>query len=273
MRKFLMIITAFFFILSSAEGQLPKPKSSRYKPVDPWRKSLVSAATSRYLGFRKYDFSAGFGSTQFFGDIGGFSRNINLLGFKDFSFLNTGFNFNTSLKIRIQDNLTARLNLAFGSFRATDVRGSNEIRGIETATLFFEPALIGEYYFIKQRGYSSYLYIRGIRNFSRSFFSTIDCYVFTGLGGIAYNAKLTNTIIPSETKKSGFAPVIPAGVGVNLLFTRDINFGLELGGRYAFSDYIEGYTSAYSKSNDIYYFMNLTFTYKLKTGKKGWPTF
>jgi hypothetical protein len=273
MKKFLMVAVVVFFMLPIADAQLPKLKSSHYKPVDPWRKYTVKAAEARYFGFRKYEFSAGVGTTQFFGDVGGYSKGKNMLGLKDFTFHNTGFNVNTSLKLRIQDNIAARLNFTFGSLRATDLRGSNEIRGLESTAFFFEPALIGEYYIIKQRGYSSFLFIRGIRNFNRNFFSTIDLYAFTGLGGIAYNVKLNNTLVPSETKKSGFSPVIPVGVGLNLLYSRDLCFGLELGGRYAFSDNLDGYTSPYSKSNDVYYFLNLTFTYKLKTGKSGLPTF
>jgi hypothetical protein len=53
----------------------------------------------------------------------------------------------------------------------------------------------------------------------------------------------------------------------------DYNVGLELGGRYTFSDYLDGYTSQHSRSNDVYYFFNVTFTYKLLTGKNGLPAF
>ena len=74
-------------------------------------------------------------------------------------------------------------------------------------------------------------------------------------------------------KKSGFTAVIPVGIGVNLLFKPEYNLGVELGGRYSFSDYLEGYTSQYSSSNDVYYFLNVTFTYKITTNAKGWPFF
>jgi hypothetical protein len=62
-------------------------------------------------------------------------------------------------------------------------------------------------------------------------------------------------------------------LGVNLLFKPDYNLGLELGGRYAFSDYLDGYTSQFSSSNDVYYFLNVTFTYKIRTNAKGVPSF
>ncbi len=74
-------------------------------------------------------------------------------------------------------------------------------------------------------------------------------------------------------KNGGFAAVIPAGLGTTLIYSPNLNFGLEVGGRYAFTDYLDGYTSQYSKANDVYYFLNLTITYKLKTGRNGWPRF
>ena len=72
---------------------------------------------------------------------------------------------------------------------------------------------------------------------------------------------------------SGFTGVIPVGLGVNLLFKPEYNLGLELGGRYSFSDYLDAYTSQQSSSNDVYYFLNVTFTYKINTSANGLPSF
>lgn len=44
-------------------------------------------------------------------------------------------------------------------------------------------------------------------------------------------------------------------------------------GRYTFSDGLDGYTSQYSSSNDVYYFLNFVISCKLKTGENGWPSF
>ena len=107
---------------------------------------LSTIANAQLWKLRRYEVSAGFGTTQIFGDIGGFSKGENLLGFKDITFKHTRLNINTSMKYRIQDVVSARINLAFGYFHSTDVRGSNESRGFESKTIFFEPALIGEYY-------------------------------------------------------------------------------------------------------------------------------
>ncbi len=247
MRKFVMIIVALFFLSPISNAQL-------------WK-------------LRRYELTAGIGTTQFFGDIGGFSRGENFLGLKDFSFRHTRINFSPSMKYRIIDDVTVRLNLAFGYFHSTDVRGSNESRGFESTTRFFEPAVIGEYYFIKSPGENSFLFMTGDRTVLQSLFSSLDLYVFTGFGGLLYKVRPNDLLAPMVIKTKGFSAVIPLGVGVNLIYSTNINFGLEFSGRYSFSDNIDGYTSQYSKSNDIYYFLNFTFTYKIKTGENGLPSF
>ncbi len=247
MKKTLLIIIAFSFLSSAGNAQL-------------WK-------------LRRYEATAGLGTTQFYGDIGGFSKGENLLGIRDFSFRHTRFNFNTGFKYRILDDVSVRLNFAFGYFHSTDMRGSNENRGFESRTLFFEPALLGEYYFIKNKAENSFLIMKGERTVLQSILSSLDFYGFTGFGGLSFKVKPNDILAPLATKTSGFTPVVPIGVGVNMFFSSYINFGVELGGRFTFSDDIDGYTSQYSKSNDLYHFLNFTFTYKIKTAENGLPSF
>ena len=217
---------------------------------------------------------AGIGTTQFFGDIGGFSKSENILGFKDISFLQTRFNLNAGLKYKIIKDLNLRLSLTGGMFHASDKRGSNETRGMDARVSIFEPLILGEYYFIKSKLGDSYLFSAGKGRKSGSFFSALEFYTFTGFGGLSYNVKGNDVLTAHPNfKESGFTAVIPVGVGINLLFKPEYNLGLEIGGRYSFSDYLEGYTSQYSSSNDVYYFLNVTFTYKIRTNAKGVPLF
>jgi hypothetical protein len=247
MKKILLSFVALFLISSISNGQL-------------WK-------------LRRYEATASLGTTQFFGDIGGFSKEDNLLGIKDFSFKQTSFNINTSFKYRILEDVSVRLNLAFGSFHSTDARGSNENRGFESKTPFFESAILGEYYFIKNKGENSYLFMKGTGSPLQTFFYSLDIYAFTGLAGLSYKVKPNDRLAPYVTNDKGFIPVLPIGIGANYFFSNNINFGVEIGGRFTFSDDIEGYTSPYSESNDIYHFLNFTFTYKIKTSDNGFPTF
>jgi hypothetical protein len=272
-RKFLILTVAFFSLSAVAQSQLPSPRRYKTPLADARRKYQLKAEYNRIWKLLRYEFSYGIGATQFFGDLGGFSKNANLLGLKDITIQNTRFNINTSLRYRLQNNLSARLNLSSGFFHSTDKGGSNESRGFESKTLFFEPSVIGEYHFIRARGRNSNLLMRGRGSIIRTFFSTNDFYFFTGFGGLLYNVRQNDIPANKVNKSGGFTAIIPAGIGINKIYTRSLNISLELGGRYTFSDKLDGYTSRFSKSNDMYYFLNLTLTHKIRAGRNGLPSF
>lgn len=222
---------------------------------------------------RRVEVSAGLGPSFFFGDIGGFSKSENALGLKDLSFLQTRANLNLSARYRILEDLNLKLSLSGATLRATDVRGSNETRGMEAKIRIFEPALTGEFYFIKNKAEGSYLFSKGQRVGLRRLISFLDFYAFTGFGGAKYSVEGNDKLVSGGMKKGGFTTVIPVGFGSSLIYSPYFNLGVELAGRYSFSDYIDGYSSQYSSSNDVYYFLNFTFTYKMRTNPHGWPTF
>jgi hypothetical protein len=247
MKKLVLTLVAFIFLLVNSNAQL-------------WK-------------LRRYEVTGGIGTTQLFGDIGGYSKGDNALGFKDITISQTRFNFQASFRYRAMDVIAVRLNLAFGYFYSSDAKGSNEGRGFESTTGFFEPTLLGEYYFIKNKGENSYLLMNKNRGGFKNILSKLDVYAFTGFGGLSFNVKPDDGLAATNQKTKGFTPVIPLGVGVNLILSSYINLGVELSSRFTFSDYIDGYTSIHSKSNDQYHFFNFTFTYKIKTGQNGWPSF
>jgi hypothetical protein len=90
---------------------------------------------------------------------------------------------------------------------------------------------------------------------------------------LSYSVKGNDKLKLLNMQSSGFTAVIPVGVGSSFIFSPDINFGVDLGVRYSLSDYLDGYSSVYSKSKDFYYFLNFSVTYKLKTNSKGFPSF
>ena len=234
---------------------------------------FVSTTNAQIWKMKRYEAILGFGPSFFFGDIGGYSNTKNILGLKDISFLQTRFNFNANFKYRLTQNLNLRLSLTSGLLHAVDKRGSNENRGFEASVLFFEPAILGEYYFIKNRAENSYLFSKGKNIGVFGFIKSLDFYVFTGFGGLSYSINPNIALESKGMNKGGFAAVIPFGLGSTLIYSPNFNFGVELSRRYSFSDNLDGYTSQYSSSNDVYYFFNFTITYKLKTGAKGWPSF
>lgn len=230
---------------------------------------LVPYSEAQIWKRKRYQATVGIGTAQILSDIGGFSEGKNYLGLKDISLRQNRVNINLNLKYRITNDFNARLSLTYALLHASDVVGSNESRGLESSISLGEAALLAEYYFIKNRAERSYL----ISKSRLGFFNFLDFYAFTGVGAAAYSSKGNDQLIIRGKAPNGITPVIPVGLGANLVYSPVMNFGLELGARYSFSDNIDGYASQYTSVNDVYYFFNLTFTYKLKTGAKSLPSF
>ena len=234
---------------------------------------IVSIASAQIWTLKRWEAVVGIGPSVFFGDIGGYSQTKNIIGLRDITLKQTRFDFNANLKYRVNQYLNVRLSLTSGILRATDVRGSNENRGFQATTFIIEPALIGEYYFIKNKAENSYLFTKGDQPNLNGLLKSLDFYVFTGIGGCGYSVKGNTALEKHGFNPGGFTAVVPIGLGSTLIYSPNFNFGVELSGRYSFSDNLDGYTSQYSRSNDVYYFLNFTITYKLKTGAKGLPSF
>jgi len=231
----------------------------------------VQVSDAQLWKLRRWEAEFGLGPSFSFPDIGGYSIGKNFLGFKDLSYRQTRFDLNANLRYRLSRTVNTRLSLTYAMLHATDARGSNEGRVYESTTSLFEPALMMEYYFIKNKYESSYLFLKGKSLWTM--LASLDFYAFAGFGGVAFSVKGNDALEERGLTKNGFNLVIPGGIGTTLIYTPNINFGLELGARYAFTDYLDGYTSQYSKARDVYYFLNFTVTYKLKTGPRGLPSF
>jgi hypothetical protein len=232
---------------------------------------LGPMAEAQLWKLKRIELSGGVGTSTFFGDIGGYSHGQNSLGLKDITFLQTRYSVNFSVRYRITQVINARLSLSYGLLHATDERGSNPNRGYEASTRIFEPALLGEYYFVKNRTETSYLFNKGRGKGLNRLVRSLDFYAFTGIGGLSYSITPNEQLSQHGLDSTGFTAVIPLGVGGSLSAYPNLKFGLELGFRYALSDNLDGYTSQYSSANDVYYFFNFTVIYRLKVNRKILP--
>jgi hypothetical protein len=234
---------------------------------------LNSVSQAQFWKLRRFEASAGLGTTHFQGDIGGFSHGQNMFGLKDLSLIQTRYNLNLSGRYRILNDLSARLNFSHGRYHSSDERGSNIERGFESTSSFSEIAAIAEFYFLKNSLENSFLGQRGRRMPVNNIMSLIDAYAFTGFGIVSYTVKPNELLAKQTSVVKGSDPIIPIGVGVSFNYSRAINFGVELGGRYAFSDNLDGYTSVYSERNDSYLFLNINATYKFRTSSRNRRSF
>jgi hypothetical protein len=234
---------------------------------------FVQLSEAQLWKLKRIELTGGLGTTTFFGDVGGYSHGENWAGLKDITFLQTRYNLSFNIKYRIAQNVNIRLGLSGGIMHATDQRGSNENRGFEVTTTFLEPVLLGEYYILRNSAENSYLFNKGRKKGLIGILRSLDFYAFSGIGGLNYYLNPNDKLRPYVTTMKDFVPIVPLGIGGNFSAYPSLNLGAELGFRYAFSDNLDGYTSQYSSANDVYYFFNLTVTYRLKIRKNVLPDF
>lgn len=233
---------------------------------------IYPLANAQLWKLRRFELYGGIGTSQIYSDIGGFTPGDNALGLKDIIISQTRFNLTTGFRFRIIEKVSVKLSFNYGFLHASDGVGSNESRDYAFSTSLIEPLLTGEYYILKNSAESSYRFVKG-SGFFGSFLDKSDLYVYTGFGPAIYSVKGNDQLEPVMEKSSGVTAVIPLGLGINYLISPTTLVGMDIGIRYTTTDYLDGYTSQYSKSNDVYSFITFVFTQKLKTSEKGLPTF
>jgi hypothetical protein len=223
---------------------------------------------------RRYEALGGIVTSNYFGDIGGYSKGDNALGLKDFRLFQTRPGFYLGARYKVLENLSAKLNFTLAFLHGTDEGGTNENRNLKFSTTVFEPSIQMEYSFLPEKGSRSYLMMKGkgIGSFQASF----SAYVFAGLGGAFFGTKKLGNLENYDLEYGKAAMVIPVGIGVKMSLTPKWSTGFDLGGRFTTTDYLDAYhspTYTGKNSNDVYYFGIINFIYKLKTSRTGWPVF
>ena len=66
-------------------------------------------ASAQLWKMKRYEATAGLGTSQFYGDVGGYSIGENAWGLKDITFKQTRFNVNGSFRYFFTDEIAARL--------------------------------------------------------------------------------------------------------------------------------------------------------------------
>jgi hypothetical protein len=220
---------------------------------------------------KRYEAIVGIGTSNYFGDIGGYSKGENALGLKDISLSATRPSIYLGARYKVYEPLAVKLNLIFGFLSGSDAGGTNDARNFEFSAFIFEPSVQVEYSFLKEKGAQSYLMMKG--KGVTSFRSSISAYVFLGLGGGFFWPQAKENLVNYELDYNNATLVIPMGLGLKYGLNSKWSIGFELGGRLTTTDYLDGYTSTISESNDVYYFAVINLVYKMKTSRTGWPVF
>ncbi len=234
----------------------------------------VQDADAQRWKLKRYRLYFGAGSANYFGDIGGAATPSNMMGLKDIQFQYTRPVIHVGALYKVMQALDVKYSINYGTMTGSDVGSKNDKRNLSFASSFFETSLQINYSFLRIGG------SKGGGIFSRrgmlNDYSALNIYGFVGAGLLYFNPN-TTALNPKTLSKIGeftnTTLVAPAGLGVYYVLSSSLEIGLEVGGRFTLSDYLDGYTSKFSKSYDIYYLTMLNAIYRIKTDRRGRPIF
>ncbi len=240
----------------------------------------VNANAQRWK-LKRYRLYIGVASANYFGDIGGAATESNWFGIKDLDFNMSRPAYHIGVLYKIDKFIDVKINFNYGTLSGTDERSKLENRGLEFRSTILEPSLQVNYIF-----YSSDKGGGSGRIFSRkgmlNNYSKINYYVFGGFGAAWATPHISEELMQERQSTVGMNEfntnnnvtlVTPLGLGAFFILNSSWEIGLELGGRITLTDYVDGFSSKWSNSKDIYYLTSLTAIYRIKTKRNGWPQF
>jgi hypothetical protein len=212
-----------------------------------------------------YEIFSGLGAANYFGDIGGTDSENDWLGLKNLDIARSRPGFVMGVRYFPYRRFAVNGTLSMGWLSGTDEGWRNENRGYIFNTAIVEPSGRIEYYPMRDETIASGVNRRGLRRI----YPTFSGYVFAGAGAAFYMVS-TNDLLEARQEREGIrhgmvTMVLPAGFGVKFGINQQFYIGFESGVRYTFSDYLDGFSTSLSKSNDWYYLTTLQVVYKLQS--------
>ena len=210
-----------------------------------------------------YEVNLGIGTANYFGDIGGSADENTWYGIKDLDVKRSRPVMSGGLRYMVRRNLAVNGGLYYAWLSGTDKGGKNDGRGYVFNTIIFEPSARIEFFPIIDQRILSGVNRRGlVRNYG-----TLSVYLYGGAGAVVYYV-MPNEDLEARQERDNieFSPVtlvLPAGIGLKVGINNTTDIGIDIGGRYALNDYIDGFTSPTSTSNDIYYLTTIQLVYRL----------
>ncbi len=279
----------------------------------------------------RYEVVGGIGAIGFMGELGGGKEASHFIS--DFNFTSQRELISVGMRYKFLERLAGKGTLSFGHIYGNDNKSKNEARfkrNLSFRSPLLELAAQCEYSIVKEqvgrrrrmrrrRGRGSFM--RSLKNIN------INTYIFAGVAGFWFNPRGKDdgpggtgewvSLQPLGTEGQGLmegrkkyhriAVAIPFGVGFKYNLDKRWSIGLEYGGRWTFTDYMDDVSTSYvdnkwlaqhselaarmadksntdivyepggqrgdSRSDDYYMFSLITVTYKLKTGRNGLPKF
>ena len=207
---------------------------------------------------QRYEFSFGAGVTNFLGELGG-ANQIGTHYFRDLEWSQARLALAVGFRYKLTNYFAFKTHLTYGRVSGDDKLTEENFRNYRNLSFFsdiyefnvnfeaaFQQEQIGHRYHLSK--------IRGALGYE------IYTYAFVGLGVFhmdpktEYNGSVVRLqplgtegqgIVPSRSKYSLFQFCIPVGLGFKYTVNQQYGFGLELGIRKTFTDYIDDVSTTY----------------------------
>lgn len=224
---------------------------------------LQAQFSTRWKRYR-YELTAGIGTANFMGDLGGGANNNSVLDdyFGDFDFSATRPALCIGARYKISPLFSAKLNLAAGWVSGNDKWSADparQNRGLNFNSIILEQSAVMEINILKENNAKRWSKKRNKRVRAYSF----NMYAFAGVGGFYfnpygyvedeygiktyYNLYDVGTEGQNITKDyySRYSVCFPYGIGIKIGINKLIDLGIEYGFRYTLTDYIDDVGGSY----------------------------
>lgn len=227
--------------------------------------AFVASSFAQLWRRNRIEVLLGIPTTQYFGDIGGTQDVNNALGFKDISFRSIRPGIVGGITYQYTDKICLNATLTSALWAQTDKGSRNERRNHSFTTFGNELSVSCQYFIIPEKYQGLFHNVTQLRGGLNKMGNQISLYVFAGAGVNIFFVKAADNLLndPRFTNSQKATLLIPAGVGVKMKVSPQLSLGVELGGRYLFTDKFDGLTTRFSKANDVYYIMSITAQYRI----------
>ena len=221
---------------------------------------------------RRYEADVYVGAVFFHGDIGLAHKPF----LNNFNGMRPSFGFKPSF--RLTQDFTVSLDLAYLMYGGKDDPEDTHVQVSFNSHAFQHVARI-EYYLIGE----SRTFVSGAvynRKGMVNNYNKLYQYFFAGVGGVL--SKATVKYLDTGEEAIGldgynnnrvYSAVFPLGAGLKWSLDPRWSIGVEAGYQFVLSDYLDGYSSKFSKYNDSYFLASVKAIYKIRNDRSGRPIF
>jgi hypothetical protein len=149
-------------------------------------------------------------------------------------------------KYRLHQHIALKASLGGGLGMGTDQGSDNEARGMSYYTILVELTGQIEFYILKEgRGYG--------KGGNIGYKPRVRPYLYAGGGPLLFYPTHTHDNAEPLPDFNNYTVIMMGGVGFLYRVNADLFWGMQVGGRFSTTDFLDGYSPESSVANDTYY--------------------